>query len=111
MPTACSEEPGRRPTKKQAAPRPAQRKGGSAAGKGAAPPPGAVAHGKSPAAKGAAGKSNKPSGAESAGQSSGEAGAQFVKAGGAPRALALGYTILMKDDTGRLFVADPRHEF
>ncbi len=37
--------------------------------------------------------------------------AQFVNAGGALRPLALGYTILMKDDTGRLFVADPRHEF
>jgi hypothetical protein len=34
-----------------------------------------------------------------------------VKAGGALRPLALGYTILMKDDDGRLFVADPRHEF
>lgn len=36
---------------------------------------------------------------------------QFVKAGGVLRPLALGYTILMKDDTGRLFVADPRNEF
>ncbi len=36
---------------------------------------------------------------------------QFVKAGGALRPLALGYTILMKDDTGRLFVADPAREF
>lgn len=40
-----------------------------------------------------------------------DSGAQFVQAGGALRPLALGYTILMKDDTGRLFVADPRHEF
>ena len=36
---------------------------------------------------------------------------QFVKAGGALRPLALGYTILMKDDTGRLFVADPSRVF
>jgi hypothetical protein len=36
---------------------------------------------------------------------------QFVKAGGALRPLALGYTILMKDDTGRLYVADASREF
>jgi hypothetical protein len=37
--------------------------------------------------------------------------AQFVNAGGALRPLAVGYTILMKDETGRLFVADPAREF
>ena len=50
-------------------------------------------------------------GSEMAGQSANEGGAEFVKAGGALRPLALGYTILMKDDTVRLFVADPAREF
>ncbi len=62
-------------------------------------------------------KSGQGGGSEVAGMSADasnppdDSGAQFVKAGGALRPLALGYTILMKDDTGRLFVADPRHEF
>jgi len=56
-------------------------------------------------------KSGKGGGSEVAAMSSGASDPQFVKAGGALRPLALGYTILMKDDTGRLFVADPRNEF
>jgi hypothetical protein len=56
-------------------------------------------------------KSGKGGGSEAAAQSEAGGGAEFVNAGGAPRPLALGYTILMKDDTGRLFVADPRREF
>src|SRR5215213_486674 len=56
-------------------------------------------------------KSSKGGGPEAAEQPAGGGGAQFLNAGGAPRPLALGYTILMKDDTGRLFVADPRNEF
>lgn len=48
---------------------------------------------------------------ELAGMSADESDAQFVKAGGALRSLALGYTILMKDDTGRLYVADATREF
>jgi hypothetical protein len=50
-------------------------------------------------------------GSEMAGQSANEGEAEFVKVGGELRPLALGYTILMKDDTGRLFVADPAREF
>ncbi len=50
-------------------------------------------------------------GSDVAKQGAGGGGAQFVNAGGPPRALALGYTILMKDETGRLFVADPAREF
>lgn len=56
-------------------------------------------------------KSGKGGGSEVAAMSEGTSDAQFVKVGGALRPLALGYTILMKDDTGRLFVADPRQEF
>ena len=56
-------------------------------------------------------KSSKGGASEAAGQPADGGGAQFLNAGGAPRPLALGYTILMKDDTGRLFVADPRNEF
>ena len=53
--------------------------------------------------------SGKGGESEAAGRESG--GAQFLNEGGELRPLALGYTILMKDDTGRLFVADPRREF
>lgn len=38
-------------------------------------------------------------------------GAQLLNAGGALRPLALGYTLLLKDDSGRLLVADPSREF
>lgn len=75
---------------------------------------GGVASGKTPKGKGGLDSKSGKGGAgesEMAGQSADGGGAQFVKAGGAPRALALGYTLLMKDDTGRLYVADPRHEF
>ena len=59
-------------------------------------------------------KTNGGGGTEIAGMSSPTSDAgepQFIKAGGVLRPLALGYTILMKDDTGRLFVADPAREF
>jgi uncharacterized protein DUF4384 len=56
-------------------------------------------------------KSGTGGGSEIAGMSEGEPEPQFVKAGGAFRPLALGYTILMKDDTGRLFVTDAAREF
>ena len=56
-------------------------------------------------------KSGTGSGSELAAQSADEGGAQFLKAGGVLRPLALGYTILMKDDGGRLFVADAAREF
>jgi hypothetical protein len=50
-------------------------------------------------------------GSEVAAMSADASDPQFVKAGDVLRPLALGYTILMKDDTGRLFVADPSREF
>ena len=56
-------------------------------------------------------KSGKGGGSELAAQSADAGGAQFLKAGGALRPLALGYTILMKDDSGGLFVADASREF
>ena len=56
-------------------------------------------------------KSGKGGGPEVAAQDAGGPGAQIVDAGGALRPLAIGYTILMKDETGRLFVADAAREF
>ena len=56
-------------------------------------------------------KSGTGGGTELAAQSASGGDAQMVKAGGALRPLALGYTILMKDDTGRLYVADASREF
>jgi hypothetical protein len=56
-------------------------------------------------------KTDPGGGSEVATQTVDEGGAQFLKAGGVLRSLALGYTILMKDDTGRLFVADAAREF
>ena len=56
-------------------------------------------------------KSGKGGASETAAQPSDDPGAQLAKAGGPPRPLALGYTLLMKDDTGRLFVADPARVF
>ena len=87
------------------------RRNRSPAGKGSAS--GDVASGKTTPKKGGLDvKSGQGGGgSEMAGQSANEGGAEFVKAGGALRPLALGYTILMKDDTGRLFVADPAREF
>ena len=83
----------------------------SSSGKGSAS--GDVASGKKASGKGALDvKSGKGGGgSEVAGQSASGGGAEFVKAGGALRPLALGYTILMKDETGRLYVADPKREF
>lgn len=76
---------------------------------------GGIASGKPPAGKGGgtAVKSGKGSASapEIAGLSENEAEPQFVKASGVLRPLALGYTILMKDDTGRLYVADAAREF
>ena len=71
---------------------------------------GGGASGRKPAGKGVLdARSGRGGESEVAGHESGVA--QFLNEGGALRPLALGYTILMKDDTGRLFVADPRHEF
>lgn len=56
-------------------------------------------------------KSGTGGGSELATQSASGGGAQLVNAGGALRPLALGYTILMKDETGRLYVADAAREF
>ena len=64
-----------------------------------------------PGTGGTAAKSGTGGGSEMVGQSADEGGAQFLKAGGVPRPLALGYTILMKDDGGRLLVADASREF
>jgi hypothetical protein len=95
-------------TQKQASPAPTPRRTSSARIKkpAAGSPPSDLASG-----KGAAGKSGKGSVSETAGQGADDSGAQFVKAGGALRSLALGYTIMMKDDDGRLFVADASREF
>jgi hypothetical protein len=101
------EEPVKKSGRKQSAP--SSRRNKTSTGKGSAS--GDLASGKTPGKGGPDAKSGKGGGPEMAGQSADGGGAQFLKTGGAPRALALGYTILMKDDTGRLFVADPRHEF
>ena len=99
---------------KQAAP---PRRTNSAKGKSQGANPGGVASGKATAGKTSSpGKSNK-AGSEVAAQGGADdvgsdaASAQFLKAGGAPRPLALGYTILQKDDSGGLFVTDASREF
>ncbi|MFL6331835.1 MAG: DUF4384 domain-containing protein [Pyrinomonadaceae bacterium] len=102
------EEPG----KKQGSPSRPSSGNRSSAGKGA----GGVASSKpprklSPVKGGTDAKSGKGGGSEVAAMGADTSDPQFVKAGGALRPLALGYTILMKDDTGRLFVADPSREF
>jgi hypothetical protein len=98
------EEPGRKPSA------PSARRNKPSSGKGSGS--GGAASGKTPAGKGAPDvKSAEGGGSETAAQTGDESGAQFAKAGDAPRPLALGYTILMKDDTGRLFVADPSRVF
>jgi hypothetical protein len=101
------EEPGKKPGRKPAAPSSA-RKNRPSSGKGSAS--GQMA--KTPKKGVPDVKSGQGGGSEVAAQSAdGSGGAQFLKAGGAPRPLALGYTMLLKDDTGRLFVADPSREF
>ena len=102
------EEPGRKPGGKPTSP--STRRNRPSSGKGSTP--GTVASGKTPVKKGVQDvKPGKSGGAEVAAQSADDSGAQFVKAGGALRPLALGYTLLMKDDTGRLYVADPSRVF
>jgi hypothetical protein len=108
------EEPGKKTTKKQAMPPSSSRKSNSSSGKSSSS--GGLASGKTSSGKGGAapktGKGGAPEMAGlSAGMSADESDPQFVKAGGVLRPLALGYTILMKDDTGRLFVTDPAREF
>jgi hypothetical protein len=104
------EEPGK---KKQQQGSPARPPRGNSSSSGS----GSVASGKPPRKPrpvkggGTDAKSGKGGGSEVAGMSADASDPQFVKAGGALRPLALGYTILMKDDTGRLFVADPSREF
>ncbi|MET0647345.1 MAG: DUF4384 domain-containing protein [Pyrinomonadaceae bacterium] len=103
------EEPGKKP-KKPSAPAASPRRNNSSPAKGSAS--GGVASGKAPAGKGSAAvKSNKAGGTEAAAQPADDAGVEILKAGGAERPLALGYTILMKDDGGRLLVADAAREF
>ncbi|MFL6254278.1 MAG: DUF4384 domain-containing protein [Pyrinomonadaceae bacterium] len=110
------EEPVKK-TKRPTSPPSSSRRNSSTtvAGKGSSS--GSIASGKTPAGKGgAAVKSGKGGGGgpELTGlrtDDTNETDAQFVKASGVLRPLALGYTILMKDETGRLFVADPRQEF
>ncbi|MBV8856127.1 MAG: DUF4384 domain-containing protein [Acidobacteria bacterium] len=104
------EEPAvKKSVRKQATPSTSSRRN-SSSGKS---PGGGLASSKTPPKKGVLDiKSGQGGGgSEMAGQSANEGEAEFVKAGGALRPLALGYTILMKDDTGRLFVADPAREF
>jgi Domain of unknown function (DUF4384) len=101
------DEPGRKPAGKPTAP--STRRNKPSSGKGTSS--GAVASGKPPVKKGGLDVKSGQGGSELAGQSANEGGAQFVKAGGALRPLALGYTLLMKDDTGRLYVADPSRVF
>lgn len=102
------DEPGKKPGRKPATTA-STRKNRPTSGKG--PASGDMASGKTPKKGVPDGKSGQGGGSEMASQSANEGGAQFVNAGGALRPLALGYTILMKDDTGRLFVADPAREF
>lgn len=102
------EEPGK---KRQSGSRP-QSGGKSSSGKSS----GGVASTKpprkvKPVKGGTDAKSGEGGGSEVAAMSADASDPQFVKTGGALRPLALGYTILMKDETGRLFVTDPRHEF
>src|ERR1051325_2931518 len=90
------EEPGKKPGKQASPSRP---QGGS---KSSSKSSGSIASTKPPRKKQGTG------GSEVAAMSSGGGGeTQIVKASDVLRPLALGYTILMKDDTGRLFVADP----
>ena len=116
------EEPGKRPQKKAATPAP-PRRNNSAAGK--SPAAGGVASGKGPGGKApSTGKSNaggtsRPGGggtevaAQSGGESAEDGGVQTLKASaaGGARPLAVGYTILMKDEAGRLSVVDASREF
>jgi hypothetical protein len=109
------EEPGKKPGKTGAPSRP-PRGNSTSSGSG-----GNVASGKGPRSnprlrptpgKGDLNaKSGTGGGAEVAAQSAGGGDAQMVKAGDVLRPLALGYTILMKDDTGRLFATDPARVF
>lgn len=102
------EEPGRKQGRKP--PTTPSRRSRPSTGKGSAS--GDMASGKTPAKKNTLGaKSGKGGAQETAAQAEGEGSAQLVNAGGALRPLAVGYTILMKDDTGRLFVADPARVF
>ncbi|HEX8721407.1 MAG TPA: DUF4384 domain-containing protein [Pyrinomonadaceae bacterium] len=91
----------------------APRRNTLAKGKAAGANAGVAARGKGPAGKGASPAKSNGDGAEAAAKGDGadSSGAQFSKAGGARRPLALGYTILLKDDAGGLFVADAAREF
>ncbi|HEX8290699.1 MAG TPA: DUF4384 domain-containing protein [Pyrinomonadaceae bacterium] len=100
------EEPGKKP-KRQPPPRASSRGSKASAGKGSASASGRAAAGKG----GAAGKATKAGGSEAGARPADDAAAEYPKAGGAGRALALGYTILLKDDGGRLSVVDAQKEF
>jgi hypothetical protein len=95
------EEPGKKTNRRQSSP-PSRRNSKRTGG---------VASGKTSKGKGSLDNKSGKGASEVAAISADASDPQFVKAGGTLRPLALGYTILVKDDTGRLFVADPRHEF
>lgn len=115
------EESGKKPKKPAATP--PRRNNSPAAGKGSGSSSGTSSG--STASKGTSSKSTAPkksntdggprpaNGSQATTQAEGAGapvgGAKFVEAGG--RALGLGYTILMKDDAGQLFVTDASREF
>jgi hypothetical protein len=104
-----------KPTQKQATP-PRRSNSAKAKSPGSGSASGGVASGKSPGGKGAStGKSNKggsdvaAQGGVADGASAPGDGATILPVG--LRSLALGYTILMKDDAGSLFATDASREF
>lgn len=104
------EEPGKKKQQQGSPSRPSsgsKSSGKSSGGVASSKPPQKLKPGKG----GLDAKSSKGGEVEVAAQGGGGGGAQFVNAGGPLRALALGYTILMKDETGRLYVADAAREF
>jgi len=105
---AGSVEPGKRPRKRSSRSRRSARAAGKSAGSKS---PSAAASNEAGAAR--RGGDGAAATAQGGGQATDDAGAQGSKAGveGASRALALGYTILLKDDEGRLSVVDPAREF
>lgn len=102
-----SEESGRKGRKQGAPATPprGKRSPGSGGGSAGVKRPKTVA----PAPRPGGGLNAKPGKGEP--EPAGGAGSQLAEAGGARRALALGYTILMKDETGGLYVADASREF
>jgi hypothetical protein len=116
--------PGKKPPQKQGAQSPTPHRSNAAAtGKSSGLNSGGVASNKSPAGKspstvksnkGGARTSEEPEVTAQA-EGSSDAGAQMLNASAegpaVPRPIALGYTILMKDDSGRLSVVEPERSF